>query len=523
MYPVGILKKEAEEDFYKAWNNSKKLIPLKGLNYEFPKRRGESHILYDYEEKFRQILLNMGFDELILKPFWEDVHVKMQYGPEAPAILDRVYYTASIPRPDIGISKDREKDIKKISKKATIKVLKNIFRDYKMGKIDPGDLMEELVVKLKINSSEAGKILSLFPEMEALKPVPSNNTLLSHFTTAWFPTLASMVKNKNLPVQLFTTGWRFRREQKEDATHLKAHYNSSIVIMNKELSLEDAENITRKVMSALGFPEVKIVYKEHNAVYYAPGTDFEVFAETSGGKMLEVADGGLYSPISLAKYGIPYSVFNLGPSLHRTVMIKEGYNDVRNFTYPYEYENIELTDKELAGMIHYDSEPSTEEARMLAEILEKKAIENRGKKGPVSVKVFDDEFMNKKVVVEFFEPDKDETLLGSAALNKVIVYNGNVYGLPDKGLNEEAVLIRKKGVKTNITFLKGIINSFVKQLENTIINNGKELELRDRMVKRASELNINIKRAAKYYITSKKAVISLKGPVFIGIKGIIKD
>ena len=196
---------------------------------------------------------------------------------------------------------------------------------------------------------------------------------------------------------------------------------------------------------------------------------------------------------------------------------------MRNFTYPYEYENIELTDKELAGMIHYDSEPSTEEARMLAEILEKKAIENRGKKGPVSVKVFDDEFMNKKVVVEFFEPDKDETLLGSAALNKVIVYNGNVYGLPDKGLNEEAVLIRKKGVKTNITFLKGIINSFVKQLENTIINNGKELELRVRMVKRASELNINIKRAAKYYITSKKAVISLKGPVFIGIKGIIKD
>ncbi|VVB76232.1 O-phosphoserine--tRNA(Cys) ligase [Candidatus Tiddalikarchaeum anstoanum] len=521
MYPTKKLLHDAEEDFYKAWDESAKLIKKKGESYKFPERRGESHVLYDYAERVRQILLNLGFDEVIHKPFWEDTHVKLQYGPEAPAILDRLYYAASLPRPDIGISKEKEAELKKLGN-IDVKVLKDIFKDYKRGEIDPGDLFEELITKLKIDTSIAAKIISLFPEMESLQPISSNMTLLSHFTTAWFPTIANMLKRSDLPLQLFTNGWRFRREQKEDSTHLKAHYNTSIVVVDKDLSIEDAESITRKVMSALGFDNVKLIYKKHNPIYYAPGTNFEVFTEGPNGKLIEVADGGLYSPISLAKYGIPYSVFNLGPSLHRTVMIKEGFSDVRHFTYPHEYEAAKLTDSELANMLYYDVVPISKDGHKLADIIEDAAKNNRDKTAPVSVTAYEGTFMTKTIKVEVFEPDNDAKLLGKAALNKVYVHNGSVYGLPDEDFNEKVKDIREKGVKTNISFLQGVIYAFVKALEEGINEDKKNVELRVRMAKRPSELNIGVKGAAKYYITSNKTLLQLKGPVFIGLKAEIK-
>ena len=79
----------------------------------FNPAEGKKHLLTTYSERVRNILLDMGFDEVMLKPVWDEQHVKLQYGPEAPAILDRLYYLATLPRPDIGLSDEKKKLIKR--------------------------------------------------------------------------------------------------------------------------------------------------------------------------------------------------------------------------------------------------------------------------------------------------------------------------------------------------------------------------------------------------------------------------
>jgi O-phosphoseryl-tRNA synthetase len=92
------------------------------------------------------VLLELGFEEVILSSIIEDTEVIRQYGPEGNIILDRVFYLAGLPRPDIGISKDAIDQITRIVPGFTnVEKLQAIFRAYKRGEIEADDLLETLV------------------------------------------------------------------------------------------------------------------------------------------------------------------------------------------------------------------------------------------------------------------------------------------------------------------------------------------------------------------------------------------
>jgi O-phosphoseryl-tRNA synthetase len=134
------IKDGAKKDFEKTWVDTAKLLPRK-TEVKINKVRGAEHVFRETVARLRQIFLDMGFDEtenLTILPA-EDVY--REYGPEAAAILDRVFYLAKLPRPDIGLSKEKISQVKKLIGKFSEAKLKEIFRDYKKGKIESDDLV----------------------------------------------------------------------------------------------------------------------------------------------------------------------------------------------------------------------------------------------------------------------------------------------------------------------------------------------------------------------------------------------
>ncbi|MFH0860605.1 MAG: O-phosphoserine--tRNA ligase [Candidatus Altiarchaeota archaeon] len=477
--------------------------------------KGSTHPIHDLVQKVREVFVGLGFDEVENPVFLPEDDVYKQYGSEAPVILDRVYYLAGLPRPDIGLSQDKISDLRKVSASIDVETLKQILREYREGAVEGDNLLETMVGRLKIKTDEAAKIIDLFPEFRSLKPVPEKMTLRSHMTGAWFPTIAALRGSRNLPMKLFSIGLRFRREQKVDATHLRAHYGGSMVIVDRKFDLEEGKKITEEILNKLEFGDVRFVQKKATSNYYAPGTEYEVYSGS-----IEVADIGLYNRESLKKYGIDYDVFNLGFGLERILMVKNNLKDVRELLYPQFYQALELSDKEIAEQITIDRMPVTVEGKKLAEKIRQIASEHANANSPCSYTAFEGSFLGKKIRVNVVEKEDNTRLLGPAALNQVYVHDGGVYGLPDdvSKLKKNVAVVKEKGLKLDFTFLDAISNYFASMVEEAVKAGEREGFYQVKMAKGSADVNVNVGEQARRFIESKNKTISLKGPVFTAVE-----
>ncbi|GAI75358.1 unnamed protein product, partial [marine sediment metagenome] len=383
------IKKDAKSSYEKAWLETKNLLKLKGSYFELHKG-GKSHPVFDFISEARKKMISLGFEELILPMFVEEEEVYKQYGPEAALILDRLFYVAGLPRPDIGISNEKIEKIKKIIPKFDkVDVLKEIFRDYKKGEIEADDLIEVFIEKLEVEENNATEIIDkIFPELKKLKPIPTKTTLRSHTTALWFKVLGALVKKKKMPLQYFTICPKFRREQKLDATHLYDSNTLSLVIMTEEISLEDCQKIASDICEQIGFKSNKTEIKKATSKYYAPQTEFEIFVEHPKSKQwIEIGDGGFYSPVSLAQYGIEHPVFNIGFGVERICMIKTEIEDIRKLVYPYFYEDISFSDEEISKGIKYKYFPLTEKGIEIKNTIIEAAIKHKDETSPLEIKV----------------------------------------------------------------------------------------------------------------------------------------
>ncbi|MFB0500902.1 MAG: O-phosphoserine--tRNA ligase [Candidatus Bathyarchaeia archaeon] len=516
------LLKDAQKDYERTWAKSAKLLKVKGKYFILANKRRQ-HPLFDLIIEARNIFLEMGFAEVITPLITEECHVYLQYGPEAPVILDRIFYLAGLPRADIGISKENISEIKKIVPYFNeVRVLQHIFRKYKRGEIESDDLTETLVKELKIREEQATHIISLFPEFSQLRPIPTKLTLRSHTTSSWFPILKETQYKETLPLQLFSVSPKFRREQKLDVKHLYESWTASMVIMAEQISLEDGQEIVEKFFGKLGFGEVEFRIKRATSKYYAPKTEFEAFIRhPKNGESIEVGDGGLYNPLSLARYKIPYPVFNFGAGLERIAMIKTGIEDIRKLVYPHLYVKTEYTDEQLAGMVEVDQTPLTREGEKLVKEIIQTAIKNANEPSPCQFLAYKGKFLDRNVEVHVYESDISKKLIGPAALNTVYVYDGNVLGVPKEGLKKTKIvkMAREKGAPTGIRYLDAVAALAAASIEKKI-NAGEvgEVDVRVKIAKLPSDVNVRVQAAGMACVTSKNKRIIVKGPVFVGIK-----
>jgi len=516
-FDIRKLRASAKKDYESAWLESAKLVEKSGKLFSL-KDKTKPHPLFELIERARRALLELGFAETVAPMIVDKKEVYTQYGPEAPVILDRVFFLAGLERPDIGIGHKKIQEIRELvpSFKA-IKKLQGIFRRYKRGKIVTDDLVEVMVKELDIREEQATGLLALFEEFRGLRPVPMALTLRSHTTTGWFSVLRELQRREPLPLQLFSIGPKFRREQRLDPTHLYESWTASVVIAAEKISLEDGERITREILSKLGFAEVKFSMKAATSKYYAPQTEFEIFVKhPKTGEFIEVGNAGFYSPVALSHYEIAYPVFNLGIGLERVLMIQTGGTDIRALVYPYLYKAATFSDKELAGMIKCKREPGTETGRAIAAAIVKAAQQHADEPSPCEFKAFGGKLGGRRVIVRVVEPERGTKLIGPAGFNEVYVHGGNIIGVPPKGWERDEFLneVRTKGTSTGIRYIDAFAALAASEIERAARGGKRQVKVRVKNVKLPSDLNLTIEEAAQRYITSNKKRIDVRGPVF---------
>jgi O-phosphoseryl-tRNA synthetase len=495
-FDTGEIKSKAKSNFTDAWIATAKLIPT-GTEISLSKK-GKPHLVRELVQKSRQILLDLGFDEVENLTLLPDSDVVKQYGPEARVILDRAFYLAELPRPDIGLSAKRIAEIEKIAEGMDIDKLQTMLRNYKRGEIEADNLIEELIAKLGITDYQATELMDkVFPEIKELQPVSTNKTLRSHMTATWFHTLAALQDKVGFPVALFSVGPRYRNEQREDAHHLRVHHSASIVVMDPEMSLDAGRATAKNIMRQYGFSDIKFETKTATSKYYAPGQEQEVFVKHKG-TWLEIADIGMYSPVSLANFDIRYPVFNAGFGIERLSMLIYEVDDVRKLAYP-QFTVVEYSDEEIAKSIRYIASPQTARGQGIARAIEEIARKHKDEVAPCEFLAWKDESIEVKV----FEKEAGKRLIGPAGFNEICVANGAIYSD-----------IVPSGVYTGINYLRAIAMGAAAAIEDSI----NDLTCQVKGIKHLSDLNLEIPEAVRQHIEGQQRKIKVGGAVFVAIE-----
>jgi O-phosphoseryl-tRNA synthetase len=528
------IKKAAKEDFDSAWTSGKDLIKKAGLNQQYPHTSfnfGKAHPVYDTIAKLREAYLRMGFDEMMNPLIVDEKEVHKQFGHEALAVLDRCYYLAGLPRPNVGISDQRIAKIKEMLGDIDdegIETIRKVLHSYKKGEVEGDDLVPEIAIKLNVSDALVVEMIDqVFPEFKELTPQATTKTLRSHMTSGWFISLSGMLERSRPPFHLFSIDRSFRREQQEDASRLMTYYSASCVIMDEDVTVDHGKAVAQGLLAQFGFEKFMFRPDEKRSKYYVPDTQIEVFAyhpklvgsntKYSDG-WIEIATFGIYSPTALAEYNIPCPVMNLGLGVERLAMILHDSTDLRGMTYPQipQYAEWDLKDSELARMIFVDKLPETPEGLEILEGIVKQCDMHGSEPSPCEFVAWEGTLKGKKVKVSVIEPEDETKLCGPAAYNEVLVYENDVLGLPNNKKWKKA--FENHSARTGVRFIEAFAAQAAKEIEDAVENGEKDCETRVRIVKVPSEINIKLDPLAQRYITGKKQKIDIRGPVFTTVR-----
>ena len=525
----------AEIDFEKAWLAGKEVLSEVDPNRKYPRlyyEFGEEHPLFKTIEMLRRAYLSMGFKEVVNPIIVEDVHVKKQFGKEALAVLDRCFYLASLPKPNVGISAEKIKAIERIAGRSVAgkeKSLQKVFHSYKKGEIDGDDLSYEIARVLDVDDITAVRILDeVFPEFRELKPEASQLTLRSHMTTGWFITLSKIADKLPLPIKLFSIDRCFRKEQGEDATRLYSYFSASCVVVDEDVGIDDGKAVAEALLRQFGFVKFKFKKDEKRSKYYIPDTQTEVYAfhpklvgsntKYSDG-WIEIATFGVYSPTALAEYDIEYPVMNLGLGVERLAMVIYGYDDVRKLVYPQLYGEIRLSDIDIARNIRIRETPRSGEGLKIAARIVETAEKYAAHESPCSFLAYEGELYGKDVKVYVVEDEPNTKLCGPAYANEIVVYNGSIYGLPR---NDEWRRYFEEGITTGIRYIDSFAHLAASRIEEAAIGNLDSVTTRVRVVESLSDINLSLHENVRRYIIWKGGEIDVRGPMFVTVKAEIR-
>jgi len=530
-FDPSLIKEAARQDFDIAWQQGREYLGKPGLNERYPRNSysfGAVHPIFDTVQKLREAYVRLGFTEAMNRVMVEAADVYRQFGSEALAVLDRCFYLAGLPRPDIGMSDERIAQVsallgRQISSEEA-EALRQILHGYKKGKVEGDDLVQEISKALGAHDALISTVLEkVFPEFRELKPEPTTRTLRSHMTSGWFLSLSNLHYRCNLPLRLFSVDRCFRREQAEDAARLMSYYSASCVIMDEDLSVEDGKAVADGLLSQFGFEKFQFRPDDKRSKYYTPGTQIEVYAYHPGlvgsatkykSGWVEVATFGIYSPTALSQYDIPYPVRTLGLGVERLAMILHNAQDLRALSYPQFQTNWTLTAREMAEMIRVDRSPATAAGQAIAEAVAAVCAEHGETPSPCSFAAWEGEVFGRRVKVSIVEPEENTKLCGPAAFNEIVVYKQNIMGIPRTSRWEEAFA---EGVTTGIRYIDSFAAQAAFEVEAAAMQ-GVGSETRARIVRSPADINIKIHPALERYITSYKHKMDMRGPVFTTVK-----
>jgi O-phosphoseryl-tRNA synthetase len=519
-------RKMAREHFEEAWHRGPEVISPSGIDSRYPRfqyRPAAAHPIFSMIQRLRETYLSLGFDEFCNPIIVAEQEVYRQFGPEASAVLDRVFYLGGLERPNQGIGKSELEGIARVTGKEVTAAeesrLRELLQAYKKSSIDGDDLLHATSEVLNIDDGKTVEIYDrVFSAFRDLSPRASRSTLRSHMTSGWFLTLGEIWEKYALPLRLFSVDRCFRREQEEGPTRLMSYHSASCVVAGEDVSIEDGKAVSRALLTAFGYTDFRFQPDEKRSKYYMPGSQTEVYARHPVHDWVEVATFGLYSPSALGEYGIGIPVMNLGLGVERLALVASGSDDIRKLSFP-QFFPVAYTDLELAQAVTLREEPQTLEGRFLARFIEATAREQGQVPGPCSFLAFEGSISGVSVRVFVEEPESNSRLLGPACENEIYAFCGSVLGVPD---TEKWNEVRAGGISTGITYLSAVASLAAARIEKAAVCARPET-VQVKMAKLPSDINVRIREYAMRFITDNKKKVDVRGPVFLTVRSEITD
>ena len=110
-------KRKTHENFEGAWHEGPSVLSPSGHEGKYPYlsyKRAVAHPIFATINRLRETYLSIGFDEAENPVIIEENDIYRQFGPEAMAVLDRVFYLGGLPRPNVGIARKQLDEINEI-------------------------------------------------------------------------------------------------------------------------------------------------------------------------------------------------------------------------------------------------------------------------------------------------------------------------------------------------------------------------------------------------------------------------
>lgn len=511
----------AKQDFEKAWNLGAETMEELPVSKRYPRKRytrASPHPISETIQRLRETYLTMGFDEARVPLFIEESDVYRQFGPEASAVLDRVFYLGGLPRPNVGIGKKQIALIESLTgtvvSEDVEENLRKTLHAYKKSTLDGDELAHELAVVLGTDDGLVVRILDeVFPEFKALAPESSRTTLRSHMTSGWFLSLGAMWDKQPLPIRQFAIDRCFRREQEEGPTRLMSYHSASCIVAGEGATLEDGKAVVAALLSAFGFEDFEFRPDEKRSKYYIPDTQTEVYAKHPTHGWVEVATFGMYSPYALAEYGIEVPVMNLGLGVERLAMIEYESDDVRALTTPQFYPRS-YSDTQLVAAISVKEEPATPEGQEIVRAVVKTALLEADTESPCAFEVWEGTIGTSRLKVIVEEKEENSRLCGPAARNEVFVQDSKILGVPD---TKNYAKVRKNGVSAGIGYLEAVANLAAARIEEAALL-GESAAVQVKVAKIPSDVNLKVEPWAMRYLTDNNKKIDVRGPIFVAVR-----
>jgi O-phosphoseryl-tRNA synthetase len=542
-------KRKTHENFEGAWHQGPSVLTPSGHEGKYPYlsyKRAVAHPIFATINRLRETYLSLGFDEAENPVIIDEKDIYRQFGPEAMAVLDRVFYLGGLPRPNVGIARKQLDEINDIlmshqsplvhavsvpagkthlhapyspMTKETEERLRETLHAYKKSEIDGDELTIELAKVLGVDDALVVHILeAVFPEFRALVPESSRSTLRSHMTSGWFITLGAIWDRSPMPLRLFSVDRCFRREQAEGPTRLMTYHSASCIVAGEDVTNEEGKAVSRALLSAFGYTDFRFQPDEKRSKYYMPDSQTEVYARHPVHGWVEVATFGMYSPSALAEYGIGVPVMNLGLGVERLAMIAYNADDLRQLCFPQFFPRL-LTDQEITRAVRLREEPSSPEGKMLAVAIAEVATANATAQGPCSFDAWEGTLGGVPVKVTVEEPESNAKLCGPACANEIFVHDGSILGVPDA---EKWKQVRTEGSSTGITYLSAVAALAASRIEEAA-RCKKSTVVQVKMAKLPSDINLKIDEFAMRAITDNNKKVDVRGPVFLSVRSTVQE
>lgn len=268
-----------------AWKN----IPIRKYDVSLPAPQeyiGKKHLLRSAIETVKRVLLEMGFKEM-----------------EGPMVDAEFFVNDCLFMPQDHPARTQWGQF--------------YLKNPKYIKALPNDLVK----RVKASHEHGGSTGSTGWQYKWSESIAKQLVLRGHTTSLTARYLATHTKPPN---RFFAVDKVFRKDTL-DRTHLLEFYQIEGWVMDYGLSIRDLMGTFKEFYRRLGIEKIK--FKPTFNPYTEPS--FEIYG-LMGKRWLEIGNSGMFREEMLEPYGIKADVMAWGLALERTLMLLQGFDDIRN-------------------------------------------------------------------------------------------------------------------------------------------------------------------------------------------------